>query len=313
VSSLVRQLAEREGISVAATESPGLKTPADGIPLWVAKLKAERYAERTVQMYLYHARRYLNRDPAPTRLGIQSYLAGRLERVSTAMVNNERKSLSSFFSFVHSEGLWPVNPLSGVRHIKVRYREKLCPSEDDVRKVLRSRCLRKRDTDKLRTLVLLLATTGLRISEAAGLLRRDIDFGSLEVKVIGKGDKPRVVPLLPVTARALSDYIRAHSDGSQYVLPDGSGERPMCADSFDRTLRRACLRAGLTPFTPHQLRHFYATQMLKGGAKVEVVARSTRESGSPATSTATSPQRRSAGSTAGSLRWAASGRIKAFY
>ncbi len=47
----------------------------------------------------------------------------------------------------------------------------------------------------------------------------------------------------------------------------------MCAHSFDRTLRRACLREGAAPFTPHQLRHYYATTVLRRGAKVEVVAR----------------------------------------
>jgi len=56
VSSLVRQLAEREGINMATAASPGLKTPADGIPLWVAKLKAERYSGRTVDMYQYYAK-----------------------------------------------------------------------------------------------------------------------------------------------------------------------------------------------------------------------------------------------------------------
>ena len=47
----------------------------------------------------------------------------------------------------------------------------------------------------------------------------------------------------------------------------------MCVNSFTRTVRRACLREGVAPFTPHQLRHFYTTQMLRGGAKVEIVAR----------------------------------------
>ena len=41
----------------------------------------------------------------------------------------------------------------------------------------------------------------------------------------------------------------------------------------EKTLRRACLRAGVRPFTPHQLRHLYATAMLRGSAKLEVVAR----------------------------------------
>ena len=87
VTSLVRQLASRESISVALTAAPGLQSPAEGIPLWVAKLKAERYAERTIQLYQYYAGRYLRHDPTPTKLRIQAYLAERLERVSPAMVN----------------------------------------------------------------------------------------------------------------------------------------------------------------------------------------------------------------------------------
>jgi len=42
---------------------------------------------------------------------------------------------------------------------------------------------------------------------------------------------------------------------------------------FSKTLKKACRRAGVRPFTAHQLRHFYATQMLRGGAKLEVVSR----------------------------------------
>jgi len=51
VMALVKQLAEREGITIMSTLAPGLQSPTDGIPLWAAKLKAERYSERTVQMY----------------------------------------------------------------------------------------------------------------------------------------------------------------------------------------------------------------------------------------------------------------------
>jgi hypothetical protein len=95
VTALVRQLAEREGITVALTSGAGLQTPAEGIPLWLAKLRAERYSPRTIHMYGYLAGRYLERDPEPTRLGVQSYLANRLEEVSPALVSNERKALAS--------------------------------------------------------------------------------------------------------------------------------------------------------------------------------------------------------------------------
>jgi integrase len=273
VAALVRQLAESEGVNVEETGGPGLRSPAEGIPLWIAKLKAERYSARTVHMYGYLAGRYLDRHPAPTRLEVQSYLARRLEEVSPALVSNERKALASLFRFLHSEGLWPINPLNGVGHVRVRYRERLCPEIGDVLKVMEADCLRRKDTDKLRTLVLLLATTGLRISEAAGILRRDIDLGALELRVTGKGDKARVVPLLPLTARALADYMRKRGSGSPYLFPGNTRTGHMDAHNPEKTLRRACKRAGVTPFTPHQLRHLYATHMLRGGAKLEVVAR----------------------------------------
>ena len=51
VISLARQLAEREGINVPLAQAPGLQSPIEGIPLWVAKLKAERYSGRTIHMY----------------------------------------------------------------------------------------------------------------------------------------------------------------------------------------------------------------------------------------------------------------------
>ena len=73
--SLVRQLAEREGITVTLAAAPGLQTPMEGVPLWVAKLKAERYSQRTIHMYQYLASRYLNGNPVPTKFELQSYLA----------------------------------------------------------------------------------------------------------------------------------------------------------------------------------------------------------------------------------------------
>ena len=274
VIALVRQLAEGEGISVALAGAPGLQTPMEGIPLWLAKLRAERYSARTVHMYEYLASRYLVSDPSPTKFGLQSYLAGRLGRgTSPALVSNERKALASLFGFLHSEGLWHTNPLNGVGHVRVRYRERLCPDIEDVLKVLGSECSRRKDTDKLRILVLLLATTGLRITEASSILKDSLNLGALELRVTGKGDKVRVVPLLPRTADALKVYMYRRRSDSPYIFPGSTATGHMNIHNLEKTLRHACKRIGVRPFTPHQLRHFYATHMLKGGAKLEVVSR----------------------------------------
>jgi integrase len=267
IATLVRQLAEREGINVPLSQSPGLQSPIDGVPLWVAKLKAERYSERTIHMYRYLAERYLDKYPEPTRLGIQQCLAERLEQVSPAAASNERKALANLFSLLHQEGLWPVNPLSGVGHVRVRYRERLCPDIEDMLRVMEEGCLRRKDAEKLRMLVLLLATTGLRVTEAASLLKDGINLETLKLRVTGKGDKPRVVPLLPGTADALRDYMRKHRSKSPFLFPGDTKMGHAEIHNLEKRLRRACLRAGVTPFTPHQLRRLYATHMLKGGAR----------------------------------------------
>ncbi|GAH30012.1 unnamed protein product, partial [marine sediment metagenome] len=60
---------------------------------------------------------------------------------------------------------------------------------------------------------------------------------------------------------------------SPYLFPGKTVTGHMNIHNLEKTLRRACHRAGVRPFTPHQLRHLYATHMLRGGAKVEIVSR----------------------------------------
>lgn len=272
VTLMVRQLAEREGITVAVGPGMGLQTPAEGVPLWVAKLKQESYSRRTIELYLQTVRTYLERDPTPTKLSIQQWLADRMERVSTARASNDRKALRSLFSFLHGEGLWPQDPTAGLKHIKVRYRAREIPEAADVSKMLQYRCYREKDTAKFKTMITLLVTTGLRISEAASIRKNCISFDAHEIKVIGKGDKEGIVPMLPLTEMALSEYMATHPDESPYLFPGDTELGYYSISSFEKTLRRACDKTGVKRITPHQLRHFYATFMLKGGADLKTVS-----------------------------------------
>lgn len=191
VIALIRQLAEAEGIRVASALAPGLQAPAEGVGLWVTHLRAQGYAPRTVELYESNARRYLKRDPFPTRLSVQRYIAARLEEVSTARVGGELKALKSLLGYLYREGLWSTDPTVGVRSAKVRYRERQCPDDETVAALLLHECHRRADTPKFRTMVFLLATTGLRVGEAVTVLRRDVDLARGRVRVVGKGGKER--------------------------------------------------------------------------------------------------------------------------
>jgi integrase/recombinase XerD len=132
-----------------------------------------------------------------------------------------------------------------------------------------------------RALLELLYAAGLRISEALSLDREDLSLDGGYVRVIGKGDRERLVPVGDVALRALRVYLddvrpewlakgpAARRGGPLFVTPRG---RRMGRMDAWRLLRRAALRAGLTAHvSPHTLRHSFATHLLEGGADLRVV------------------------------------------
>lgn len=118
---------------------------------------------------------------------------------------------------------------------------------------------------------------GLRISEAVGLDYADADISSGIVKVRGKGKKERLAVLGTPAKKALKEYIRcrnaagaARDMGSPLFL-NQQGTR-LTARSFQRNLKNYLLTAGLPPdFTPHKLRHSFATHLLDAGADLRSV------------------------------------------
>lgn len=271
VTSLISRLAEAEGVSVSVNH----KLPVDNIDLWLTKLRSERKSERTIGLYEYLVRRFLKQIPTPTKADIRNYLADRIDRTSPSSAETERKALASLFSFLYAEGLWHENPLEGVRHIGPRWgeMERKCPSIEDVEKVLEVGCLRANDSLKIRTVIVLLATTGLRLTECMSLKKDFIDLDTKELRILGKGNKRRVVPLLESTSQMLAAYLEERQSDSSFIFPGNTGTGYAEIYNIEKTFKRACVRAGVEPFTPHQLRHLYATEMLRSGAKLEVVGR----------------------------------------
>lgn len=272
VLTLLEQMAEREGVTMTSGEN-SLPSPADGLDLWQSKMRQEGKSYRTVDTYLSTLRRFLAEHPAPTKLDIQKWLAQQLETKSASAVANHRKALRSLFGFLHEEGLWPMDPTARLGSIKVSHRAKDPPTIEETMKLLTYECWTKAQTKKYRLFTLLLMTTALRITEAASLRKDRVYLDRHEIRVVGKGDKERVVPLVPVTEQELALYLQDNPNESPYCFPGDTKLGWWSIASYEKTLRRACVVLGLKHFTPHSLRHFYATYALKGGAKLEVVSR----------------------------------------
>ncbi len=128
-----------------------------------------------------------------------------------------------------------------------------------------------------RALLELLYGTGARISEAVGLAVDDLDMESALVKLHGKGNKTRVVPLGSYAITAIDSYLvraRPGLAGKGMGAPElflGARGRPLSRQSGWLILRAVGERAGLSNLSPHTLRHSFATHLLDGGADVRVV------------------------------------------
>jgi integrase/recombinase XerC len=120
----------------------------------------------------------------------------------------------------------------------------------------------------------LLYGAGLRISEALGLKRKDIGDGADSVTVTGKGNKARMVPLLPQVARLIGDYIalcpaELPPDGALFV---GSRGGPLSPRIVQLTVARLRGALGLPDSaTPHALRHSFATHLLARGGDLRAI------------------------------------------
>ncbi|NNC46984.1 MAG: tyrosine recombinase XerC [Sphingomonas sp.] len=117
-------------------------------------------------------------------------------------------------------------------------------------------------------ILLLLYGGGLRISEATSLKAGVLPLGA-SIRVVGKGGKTRVVPIVPAISEAVVAYAAAcpFAMGTQDPLFRGARGGPLSPDMVRRAVRAARQRLGLPDsLTPHALRHSFATHLLAGGA-----------------------------------------------
>lgn len=131
------------------------------------------------------------------------------------------------------------------------------------------RILEKANRRRTRTMILLAAYAGLRVHEIAKIRGEDIDLYSMTLTVVGKGNKLAVTALHPVLAAAAETFPRRG-----YLFPSyartGAKTPHVAADAVHRAIKGAMVRAEVDA-TPHQIRHWYGTELLAGGVDIRIV------------------------------------------
>jgi len=219
--------------------------------------------------------------------GFVTHLATRPEGpLAPRSVARMLSSVRSFTAFAAAEGWLPLDPGASVRPPKAPMRLPKAISVHDMERLLAAAATSDDDPVQLRdrALLELLYATGARISEAVGLSVDDVTTlsdagGALSVvKVTGKGNKQRVVPLGSYARAAIDAYlvrarpVFAARGASTPALFLGARGARLSRQSAWLVIQAAASRADLAEHvSPHTFRHSFATHLLEGGADVRVV------------------------------------------
>jgi site-specific recombinase XerD len=188
------------------------------------------------------------------------------EGLAAITVKGHAVVLKGFATWLHEEGYTQENVLSRLRPPKAAKKVMSTLSDEEIRRVLSS--LEKDTVTGIRNeaMVLLFLDSGLRCAELVGAKMGDLFLSDECLKVMGKGQKERVVPFGDRTARALVRYLNlrpeAAGDGSVFVTRDG---RPMTENAVKMVFERLAKRAGVPRLHVHLLRHTMATRYLLSG------------------------------------------------
>jgi site-specific recombinase XerD len=126
---------------------------------------------------------------------------------------------------------------------------------------------------RLRALIEVLLSTGMRISEALSLKRQQFDMGRTEAEIIGKGKRKRTIFLTQRARLWVQEYLNRRVDDDPAVfVTTGYPVRPLKREDISRFFQNLKLRAGLTKkFTPHILRHTFCTILRNNGADISII------------------------------------------
>ena len=251
---------------------------------WLAWLESERrYGANTLAAYESDLDDYLGYaggdagSAPPDRRRFRGWLADMAGRgLARTTVARRVSALRSFYRFCGRTGRIDINDLSWLRAPRPPKSVPKPVSEEDARALLAA-IFRRRGDDWAKqrdfALLMMLYGSGLRISEALDLTRRDVPLGDW-LRITGKGGKIREVPVLPAIAEAVAAYVGAcpfdgGPDAPLFVSARGNAFGARAAQRLVESLR---LELSLPAHvTPHALRHAFATHLLGNGADLRAI------------------------------------------
>lgn len=241
------------------------------IEIFIAAKRIEGCSEKTLKYYKTtidtmsagigkSVRRILTED-------LRSYLTEyqKVHKSSRVTIDNIRRILSSFFSWLEDEDYILKSPIRRIHKVKTATNIKETYSDEELEK-MRDNCSELRDL----AMIDMLASTGMRVGEMVLLNRDDIDFSERECIVFGKGDKERVVYFDARTKLHLQEYLDSRKDENPalFVTLRAPFERIQIG-GIEVRLREMGKKLDIPKVHPHKFRRTLATMAIDKGMPIE--------------------------------------------
>jgi len=185
-------------------------------------------------------------------------------------------ALRSFLKFLAKRGIKSLSP-EHIELAKVGERPLDLITGEELKRLMNAPDGKDLKSLRDKAILELLFSTGLRVSELCSL-SRDLDLGSDELSIRGKGEKIRVVFISPEAKKAIKEYLdkRADLDDALFVRMNREnakgGDLAMDSRSIERIVKQCAIKAGISKkVTPHVIRHCFATDLLSNGADLRSV------------------------------------------
>jgi site-specific recombinase XerD len=221
--------------------------------------------QSTILFYKDSMRAWKKYEGVFTEAGIKEFTMRMGESgMKPGAVNTFARGMNSFFTWLHEEG--HTAKRFKIRMRKVQKRVLKTYSKSDMDKVVAYEPTVYGER-RMKALILLFADTGVRISEALGLTRKDVDLKEMCITVLGKGRKERTLPISPAGKKALRNWMKNHEHSRVFCTRDGT---KLNFNNLRRELKSLLKAAKVEKCegTFHTFRRYFAKQYARNGGNL---------------------------------------------
>ena len=208
---------------------------------------------------------------------VKNYLYNNLSNKKSRSQARSISSIKGFFNYLIFEGHINKSPISDIESPKLENNLPEVLTELEIEKLIKSFDIKENFGQRNRTIIEVLYGTGMRVSELVNLKLSNIFFKENIIKIIGKGNKERFVPLGDIASNEIRKYLKIRDN----LIIDSKFSDIVFLNRYGRGLTRSMIfkiisdsykRIGLNKkISPHTLRHSFATHLLKNGADLRTI------------------------------------------